>query len=98
MTFGAAIHAAAAHFRVRSIFIYLACASVLGASIAFLMLDWILHAWFSMDAPWGSPRKLAVLKLQIVAFGAGVGGATAALFWLIRRPDRDAPNPARRIT
>jgi hypothetical protein len=49
----------------------------------------ILSSTFSMTA-W-----TAALRTEIVAFGAVPALIASTIFWLIRRPDRDAPaNPA----
>jgi hypothetical protein len=64
-------------------------ASVCGFAIAFLFVNGgallsgetqIVWRWFQGMLPF-------------YAYGATLGGLTALFAWLIRRPDRDAPNP-----
>lgn len=59
--------------------------------------DWQLSFGFGDPAP-GSPAPDAASEaLQAVSFlgttGTVLGAWTALIFWLIRRPDRDAANP-----
>ncbi|MBI3437071.1 MAG: hypothetical protein HY054_00150 [Proteobacteria bacterium] len=88
-TIGAAIHILAVRLNLRSIWFYLLAAALAGAALALLLQDKILATSFSMSA-W-----TLTLRAQIVALGALPDLITATAFWLIRRPDRDAPaNPA----
>lgn len=89
LTFGWITHAIMARFNRRHIYYYLAGATLVGGALTAAVLDRILRAAFHMT-PW-----TVTLKIEIVAFGACVAALTAALFWLIRRPDRDLPNPDR---
>jgi hypothetical protein len=60
---------------------------VFGGAIAGLLFA----ALFSYAIP-AHPTGLS-MQNPLLALGAALGGSTAAYFWMIRRPDRDTPNP-----
>jgi hypothetical protein len=53
------------------------------------LFGWLLMRLLHVLPPHG-PLDNPILSSGL---GALIGAATASIFWLIRRPDRDAPNP-----
>jgi hypothetical protein len=85
---GIPIHVVAMGLRLRGLWFYGLCAGLSGTALAFALLDKILSTCCSMSA-W-----TLELRVETVASGSLLGIIASAIFWLIRRPDRDAaPNP-----
>jgi hypothetical protein len=86
-TIGLLLHTAATRLGHKTLWHYLIGAAVIGVGLAAWQMDTMLSAFFHMSQ-WDVPLRIGVL-----AFGGCVGALMAASFWLIRRPDRDEPNP-----
>jgi hypothetical protein len=91
-TLGLAWHALARSQGWSSVHSYWPAAVAAGiAPVFFLMLGPMIEdgARAPLDRRWFISFFIAL------ALGASLGGLTAIFAWLIRRPDRDAPNPPR---
>ncbi len=77
--------------RWTSLHAYWSPAVVIGALPPFMILR-LLRADVPASAPPLVGGELSMFLL-LLALGATLGGLTAAFAWLIRRPDRDQPNP-----
>jgi hypothetical protein len=85
-TLGVAWQVIAHRFRVRSLIAHLSAGAVCGMAFSAMIL------WEPLSWSFGDGRPLHLLP--ITSFGVLIGILTALFTWLIRRPDRDAPNPA----
>jgi hypothetical protein len=79
---GLPAHAALSALRLRHAWHYAISGVAPGIAMASLLVFWLTDETTSVGN-----------LLQMLALGAFTGAATAWIFWLIRRPDRDAPNP-----
>lgn len=82
-TIGTAWQITAHRLRLRALPTHLAAGVVSGFAFA-AIITWNIHSNQRLD------QLTEVMPL--LNFGATIGGLTAWFAWLIRRPDRDAPN------
>lgn len=82
---GLPVHVLLVRMRLTSVWAYLACGAVSGAPMAFLVMLAV-----SGSSP---PENSNEVVVGATPLGAFLGFWVAAFFWLIRRPDRDPPNP-----
>lgn len=84
-TLGLAWHALAARLRWRSVHAYWLPALLVGATppqVMFVPTILSPNSMYDWTGTW----------IQLSFYGAALGGLTGLFAWLIRRPDRDAPN------
>jgi hypothetical protein len=84
---GLPVHAALLRFDMRQAWHYAIVGVAPGMAIGSLLLFLISDA----------PDNVANWTL-LLALGAFTGTMTASIFWLIRHPDRDPPNPANSVS
>lgn len=73
---------------LRTGFVHLATYIMFGAALSVGAVQFMLGFVYS-DGPYGLP-----VPFETALLAAGAGGIGGALFWLIRRPDHDAPPSA----
>lgn len=81
---GLPMHAGLVRHRRTALIAYLAAGAIAGVLAAFATAMLVIQ-----------PPDGAGSRLILFAEGAAAGAFAAAIFWFIRRPDRDAPNPPR---
>jgi hypothetical protein len=89
IVFGLPIHAALVRLNLRHLPAYALGGIPAGAAAPFLFTGFA-SVFFGGAYTW---RQALSDGLNIVPLGAWLGACVLAVFWLIRRPDRDAANP-----